>query len=60
LQWSSANDAPAARRAATQSTISDSLDMPVDTTIGRPVAAIAPSSSWLVRSADATLNAGMP
>ena len=40
---------------ATLSRISSSSDMPVETRSGCPVAASALSSSWLVRSADATL-----
>ena len=39
---------------------SDSVDIPVDMMIGRPVCARWEIRSWFVRSADATLKAGIP
>ena len=50
--------APAERAAATASSISASVPIPVEITSGRPVAAIRRMSGRSTSSNDATLNAG--
>ena len=48
------------RISSTVSRISPSVDMPVEITIGVPVAAMCRSSAWLVMSAEATFSDGTP